>query len=113
MNRHLPANVVSDLKTWASAQPEIARMYAFGRRVRGWTKLGCCVRPDSDIDLAVALGRSVEDAALFWMDETHQWRRDLAGLVPYVVDLHLLDAASKTIQQYVDHSGVMIFSRVK
>jgi len=40
---------------WAQHEPLVLEIWAFGSRVRGQTKVGGPVRPDSDFDIAIRL----------------------------------------------------------
>lgn len=111
MNAHLPDDVITALKCWAAAKPEIARLHVFGSRVRGINKDGGPVRPDSDLDIGIELAPTIENKTDFWMHDTVAWRRDLAALIPYPVHLELLDEHSDNNRRYLDQGGVLVFER--
>ena len=55
MNPELMERARRNIRAWARWQPEIARVYLFGFRIRGHCKDGSLVRPDSDLNIAVEL----------------------------------------------------------
>jgi predicted nucleotidyltransferase len=76
------------IRTWAAGQPDIARVYLFGSRIRGCCKDGGPVRDDSDLDVAVELTAADEEAAYQrWWDVEDSWRDQLQSLLSW--PLHL------------------------
>lgn len=80
------------LRQWAATHLEIARVVIFGSRARGDH------RPDSDLDVAVELGRSRWDEAplAIWITSAETWRRELAPNLPWPVDLQWNDNSGET-----------------
>jgi predicted nucleotidyltransferase len=73
---------------WAARHPEIVRVYLFGSRIRGRSKLGASVAKHSDLDVAVEF-RELDEQLGFqlWMDVAEPWRRELEPRIPWSVDL--------------------------
>jgi predicted nucleotidyltransferase len=111
VHRDLPTDVVNTLRAWAAAQPEILRLYIFGSRVRGIGKNGAPPRPDSDLDIAIELSSDVPNAAFHWLENAGEWRADLSTLIPYPIDLDLLERNAPGIRTYVEVDGSLIFDR--
>jgi predicted nucleotidyltransferase len=111
MKSHLPADVVRTLRAWAAAQQEIMRVHVFGSRVRGVSKRGNPVRSDSDLDIAIELSPDVPNPAVHWIENSDYWRATLAMILPYPVDLDLLERNFPIVRKYVDIAGAVVFDR--
>ena len=78
---------ISTLRGWASSQPLVGMLYAFGSRVRGTS------RPDSDLDVAVeldptaAVGNSSIGQLDTWLGDTAHWKEQLTAATGVVIDL--------------------------
>jgi hypothetical protein len=111
VNKHISGAVINTLQLWAASKPEIARLRVFGSRVLGWSKLGCCVVPSSDLDIAIELNMPADEQFGFWFHRWKDWRAELIPIVPFPVDLQLLEPRMSHIRRYVRHSGVVIYDR--
>lgn len=109
---HIPTSAIATLRDWAACQPAIWRVYLFGSRIRGMTKEGGPVRPDSDLDMAVELMPEIVDTFGAWMERVETWREQLALLSPFKVQLEALDAETPNVRRYVEEGGLLIFDRM-
>src|ERR1051325_2370358 len=94
-DHYLPARVVLAIRSWAREQPDVARVYVFGSRVRGINKDGGPVLPTSDLDIAIELVSYIASPIQFWMETKGSWTRALEASVPFPVHLELLDRLSE------------------
>lgn len=86
------ARIESQLEQWARTHPEITRLIVYGSRARG------DYRPDSDLDLAVELEAAGWDENPFttWTASAESWRRELAPLLPWPLQLEWHDPNGET-----------------
>jgi predicted nucleotidyltransferase len=78
----------------------------YGSRIKG------NYRPDSDLDIAVEIIPDYgSDILSTWIEFSDIWEIELQELLPYKVDLQLLDKDSPTIQKGVDDSSVLVYVR--
>jgi predicted nucleotidyltransferase len=100
------------LRSWASANDSVRELWLFGSRASG------CSRPDSDVDLALALmppRRKNDDPAFAnWGAFKGQWRRELEGIVGCHVSLEVIRPAMSgpDWDSMVRCFGVRLWSRV-
>jgi predicted nucleotidyltransferase len=111
MNEHLPAEVLSNIKRWAATKRHIAQTFVFGSRVTGVNKHGGPVRSNSDLDIAVVLIDGIENTTMFWCFDAKPWPAELAAIVPFEVDLELMEADTPDLRRYVQATGIEVFRR--
>jgi predicted nucleotidyltransferase len=75
------------LRSWASANDNVRELWLFGSRATG------CSRPDSDVDLAIALMPPINDhnwALGNYFALNGEWRRQLEAIVGRHVSLEAI-----------------------
>jgi predicted nucleotidyltransferase len=87
------------------------RVYIYGSRVRGCTKDGDPVRPDSDLDVAIELaGEDEEDAFQQFMDVSTEMKQQLKQLLQWPLDLDWYHpTGSPNVYRYVNQCGEVVY----
>lgn len=68
-------------------------------------------RPDSDLDLAVALGAPDKSMDTTWFFTHDLWLAELQRLVPWTIDFQLVEQEHAQMQHNIRDSGALIFQR--
>lgn len=108
----LPDEVDARLTAWASEQALIDRLWIFGSRARA------DFRPDSDLDIAIALDPTLclgddSGGSATWMFETEQWKEQLGALIPFAIDLNQFVETSPIIVTGVAQSSRLVYRKSK
>lgn len=102
-------DLIASLKTWADRHPEITRVIVYGSRARGDH------RPDSDLDIAIEIEKTGWDESPFtiWMTSAEAWRRELAPLLPWTLDLqwHDRDGETETVSSKIQRGHFIAHER--
>jgi len=88
---------------WADGEPLISHVWVFGSRFRGDH------RPDSDLDIALALNSSVDDMESDYINNAARWRETLSSHLHLLVKTH--PAYRLQIQEYLQKGSKLIFER--
>ena len=110
------SDVIAAIDIWAGAKPLIQRVYVFGSRVRGDTRL------TSDLDVAIELDPTAvtdtcdrDDAhAVVWTLEADGWQSELRALLLLPVDLqHHRGQATPDIVAELRRSHVLAHEKTR
>lgn len=103
----LLSELMPTVASWASQQPLIESLHFFGSRVR------CEEMPTSDLDIAIRLTHSDNDAALAdWSFECDAWASQLSLLIPWKIDLQLLAPGwTPIISNAIERSSLLVYKR--
>jgi predicted nucleotidyltransferase len=94
------------LERWAEQEPSIGRIWLYGSR------LTARARPDSDIDVAIALLAPCGDAA--YAQALRRFRRRVQKMTKLRVDLRIADATrDPEVCGYVEGASALVFRRVR
>jgi predicted nucleotidyltransferase len=100
------------LRSWASANGSVRELWLFGSRAQG------CARPDSDVDLALALmppkGNTDWSLGAYYADAERKWKPQLEEIVGRDVDLEVIvpDPPGQTdYDSMVRCFGIRLWSR--
>ena len=106
----LPTQWSDNIGQWASGHPQIVSIYAFGSRVTGLSRQGGGVRPDSDLDLAIAVqGHSASNALSEFFSYRKQWADEIGLLLNIVVEINYLGPEAGHVMRYVREGGQHIY----
>ena len=95
------------LRAWASANGNVHELWLFGSRADG------SARPESDVDLAIALMPAVGDEnwpLFFYFDLRAKWRQELEIIVGRHVSLEAI-LPDTDGDAYVRRTGVVLWAR--
>jgi len=98
---------------WAKQEPLVLEVYLFGSRVRGKSKDGDPVRPNSDLDIAIRMDLPPEFSDQFypWYDLKRRATAMLCPLFSWPLRFELLNGCSPLLERYVAECSRLIFSR--
>ncbi|KVN30680.1 hypothetical protein WJ63_07815 [Burkholderia pyrrocinia] len=69
-------------------------------------------REDSDLDVAIEIDGVNGNAQATWMFDTESWRAEIAGLVPFEVDLQHFDGdETPVIKDAISQSSILVYER--
>jgi len=98
---------IDKLALWASRNSYIKSVYIFGSRARKDFKI------DSDLDIALEIFKLPNDDTTLttWIGERRKWTLQLEAILPYKVDLNLLDFSedSSNVLNGVKNDGKLVY----
>lgn len=95
------------VQAWATSQPEIARVFFFGSRIKG------TATPTSDLDIAVSLNFEESGTSLaYWIHHCNHWAGELKALVSVEVDLQWYGGSeTPTIHAALNDASFLVYDR--
>jgi predicted nucleotidyltransferase len=101
------SSVCADITAWAVRQPLIVKTFGFGSRFKG------SHRPDSDLDIAVALAGADENEIFqAFMDQKATWQEALSKVTKFQVHLQLAHPKiASVVWSYLENGNAIIFER--
>jgi predicted nucleotidyltransferase len=100
--------LITTLRKWAEAHPEVIKVIVYGSRARGEH------RPDSDFDVAIEMVQTPdEDGCAVWMYEQDNWRNELGPLLPWRLHLewHDLNGNTMIVSGKIEKGHLIVFAR--
>jgi predicted nucleotidyltransferase len=97
----------ASVKSWAIAKRYITRIWLFGSRIRGDSKI------DSDLDIAIEyLPQQDESPVTRWAFDGDQWQTELQAFTQYRIDLwRYEEKETPTIKKGLEESSIKIYDR--
>jgi predicted nucleotidyltransferase len=115
---HLAAKVddhtIETIARWAQHEPLVLEIWTFGSRVRGQTKEGGPIRPDSDLDMAIRLevtpSGDLGELQAVWSKVRNRAKASLSLRLPRRLEL-LEGGRSPCLESYVRDCSRLIYRR--
>ncbi len=94
------------LSQWAKTEPLVKTVYIFGSFAKGTADT------NSDLDVAVELTISGDDALATWISNRATWTRNLEGILGCTVDLQWCDPQeTPRVFEYVQEASVLVYEK--
>jgi predicted nucleotidyltransferase len=109
-------HTIEAIAQWAQHEPLVLEIWAFGSRVRGQTKEGGPIRPDSDLDIAIRLEASpsgdLGELQAVWSEFKNRAQASLSLQLLWRLEFELLEGGrSPCLESYVRDCSRLIYRR--